>query len=82
MRVMGRGVDSRDIVALWEYVGEWREQASINDLVVTPVSGVPVGESFFHLGALAAVRGPAPPNEGPLPASQSSRLIGSRICAG
>lgn len=37
---------------LWEYVGEWREQASINDLVVTPVSGVPVGEAFFHLGAL------------------------------
>jgi hypothetical protein len=37
---------------IWEYVGEWREQASINDMIFTPVSGVPVGESLFHLGAL------------------------------
>lgn len=36
---------------LWELLGEWREQASINDLVVTPASGVPLGEATFHLGA-------------------------------
>jgi hypothetical protein len=37
---------------LWETFGEWREQAAINDIVFTPVSGVPIGESLFHLGAL------------------------------
>jgi hypothetical protein len=36
---------------LWEYVGEFREQAAINDLVVTPVSGVPIGESLTQLGS-------------------------------
>lgn len=37
---------------LWETLGEWREQTAVNDLVFTPVSGVPIGESLHHLGAL------------------------------
>lgn len=36
---------------VWEVFGEWREQASVNDLVVTPTTGMMVGESFFQLGA-------------------------------
>lgn len=33
----------------WEYFGEIREPASINDLVVTPVSGVAIGEPLMQL---------------------------------
>jgi hypothetical protein len=36
---------------LWEYIGEWREQAAVNDLIATPVSGLAIGEPFFQLGA-------------------------------
>ncbi len=35
---------------LWEYVGELREKVSINDMIVTPLAGVSVGESFAQLG--------------------------------
>jgi len=38
----------------WEFVGEWREYASINDLATTSPAGTPVGESVYqiahHLG--------------------------------
>jgi hypothetical protein len=34
---------------LWEYVLEWREKASINDLVVTPLGGIALGEWFYRL---------------------------------
>jgi hypothetical protein len=37
--------------ALWEILGELRENASVNDLIVTPTSGLVLGESFFQLGA-------------------------------
>lgn len=36
---------------LWEILGEFREHASINDLFVTPLSGVVLGESTLQLGA-------------------------------
>lgn len=36
---------------LWEVVGEFREQASINDLWVTPVTGFAFGEATHQLGA-------------------------------
>ena len=36
---------------LWELFGEFREQTSINDLVVTPVTGFVLGETTTQLGA-------------------------------
>lgn len=36
---------------IWEFVGEIREQAAVNDLAVTPISGVPLGESWLQLGS-------------------------------
>jgi hypothetical protein len=36
----------------WEYVGEVREHAAINDIVVTPVTGLALGENLVQLGAL------------------------------
>jgi hypothetical protein len=35
---------------LWEYVGEFKEMASVNDLIITPVSGIAIGESFTQVG--------------------------------
>ncbi len=34
----------------WEFVLEWREKVSINDLVMTPGGGVPLGEVTWQLG--------------------------------
>jgi hypothetical protein len=36
----------------WEYVGEFREQVSANDVISTPASGVVLGETATQLGAL------------------------------
>jgi hypothetical protein len=33
----------------WEFVGEWREYASINDLATTSPAGTPVGESVYQI---------------------------------
>jgi len=33
----------------WEYFGEIREVTSVNDLLVTPVSGTAIGEAFMQL---------------------------------
>jgi len=33
----------------WEFVGEWREYASINDLATTSPAGTPVGEAVYQL---------------------------------
>ena len=35
----------------WEYIGELRERASLNDILVTPVSGMVLGEMTFQLGS-------------------------------
>ncbi len=35
----------------WEYVGEFREQVSLNDVVTTPISAVAFGEAATQLGA-------------------------------
>lgn len=35
--------------ALWELAFEWREKASINDLIMTSVGGMVFGECFVHL---------------------------------
>lgn len=36
--------------AVFEFLLEWLEKASINDLIVTPAGGIAAGEFFFHLG--------------------------------
>jgi hypothetical protein len=36
--------------ATFEFLLEWLEKPSINDLIVTPFGGVAAGEFFFHLG--------------------------------
>lgn len=34
----------------WEFVIEFNEKVSVNDMLVTPVAGVPIGEFFHKLG--------------------------------
>lgn len=36
----------------WEYLGEYREQVAINDLIATPVGGAVFAEATMQLGAL------------------------------
>jgi hypothetical protein len=36
---------------VWEFALEYREQASVNDLLFTPFGGMALGESLFQLGA-------------------------------
>ena len=36
---------------VWELFGEFREQVSVNDLVVTPLAGLTIGEASTQLGA-------------------------------
>jgi hypothetical protein len=38
---------------LWEYVVEYRERVSLNDIVVNTVSGFQIGEPLFQLGRVA-----------------------------
>jgi hypothetical protein len=35
---------------LWEFVLEFKEKVSVNDVIVTPAAGVPIGEFFYKLG--------------------------------
>ncbi len=44
---------------LWEYVIEFKEKVSINDLIMTPGGGIVIGE-FFHKLALHVNANPAP----------------------
>jgi hypothetical protein len=47
---------------LWAYFVEWDEQPSLNDMVMGPQSGVPVGESVFRLGEFLDASAPTLPN--------------------
>lgn len=38
----------------WEYISEWREVISINDLVFSGLGGYPIGEPFFQLSKFLA----------------------------
>jgi len=44
---------------LWEYVLEWREKVSINDLILTPLGGAVLGECFLHLNDYLNIGNPA-----------------------
>ena len=35
---------------IWEFVLEFKEKVSVNDLIVTSTTGVPIGEFFYKLG--------------------------------
>jgi hypothetical protein len=35
---------------VWEFAFEFREMVGLNDLIITPVSGIAAGEFFFQLG--------------------------------
>lgn len=35
---------------LWEFVIEFKEKVSVNDVLVTPGAGLPIGEAFYKLG--------------------------------
>jgi hypothetical protein len=36
---------------VWEYLIEYREYVSLNDMILTPIAGAAIGESLFQLGA-------------------------------
>lgn len=38
--------------ATWEYVVEFKEYPSLNDLIFTPFVGIPIGENLYQLGEL------------------------------
>ena len=48
---------------LWEYLGEYRELVSVNDLVVTPISGAAFGETLTQLGTFFGRSRATPVNE-------------------
>lgn len=43
-------VVSLGLSAAWEFFGEFKEEVSFNDLVMTPRSGAVVGEAFWQMG--------------------------------
>ncbi|MEY4580269.1 MAG: hypothetical protein RL701_4972 [Pseudomonadota bacterium] len=44
---------------LWEYFGEVSEIVSLNDMIVTPLAGIAIGEAFTQLGAFFDRSSPA-----------------------
>ena len=36
---------------VWEYLVEFREMVSLNDMAVNPLAGLPIGEAVFQLGS-------------------------------
>lgn len=36
---------------VWEYLAEFREMISLNDMVINPLAGLPIGEAVFQLGS-------------------------------
>ncbi len=46
---------------IWEFVLEFKEKVSVNDIVVTPAAGVPLGEFMYKLGVyLDSAQNPGP----------------------
>lgn len=62
VRASGYGAVTATVIdtaasVFWEYVVEYREQISINDLVVNAAAGFLVGEPLFQLGRIADLPG-------------------------
>jgi hypothetical protein len=47
----------------WEYLSEFTERPSMNDLIVTPISGAMIGEASYQLGRYFASGPPGPLNQ-------------------
>jgi len=51
LSILEAGAYALVISTFWEYIGEANQEASINDLVMTPVGGLAIGEALFQLAA-------------------------------
>lgn len=47
----------------WEFVVEFKEMVSINDMISTPMGGLSIGEALFHLSRVFRDRRPTIPNK-------------------
>jgi len=51
------------VSAIWEWIIEYREVVSINDMIATPVSGLALGEPFVRFSAFLRAGSPGPLKE-------------------
>ena len=66
---------------MWEYLGEWDEQPSTNDLIFTPAGGAVIGEATYRLGRMFAAGSPSMGNcMGALLFSPIATLNEARVC--
>jgi hypothetical protein len=49
--------------AIWEFFGEFQEKVSVNDVIVTPVAGMALGETLTQLGAYFLRQCPSTSNQ-------------------
>jgi hypothetical protein len=49
--------------AVWEFFGEFQEKISVNDVIVTPVAGMALGETLTQLGAYFLRQCSSAPNQ-------------------
>ena len=65
----------------WEYLGEWDEKPSTNDLILTPAGGAVIGEATYRLGRMFAAGSPSMGNcLGALLFSPIATLNETRVC--
>jgi hypothetical protein len=65
----------------WEYVAEWDEKPSTNDLIFTPAGGAVIGEATYRLGRMFAAGSPSMGNcMGALLFSPVATLNEARVC--
>jgi hypothetical protein len=65
----------------WEYLGEWDERPSTNDLIFTPAGGAVIGEATYRLGRMFAAGSPGMGNcLGALLFSPVATLNEARVC--
>ncbi len=65
----------------WEYLAEWDEKPSTNDLILTPAGGAVIGEATYRLGRMFAAGSPSMGNcLGALLFSPIATLNEARVC--